>query len=446
MNFFQKISAHPLFKKGLVFADQAMVSGSNFILGILLVRWMGLDDYGVFALLWMGVLFALGINHALISKPLLSIAPKMEESEKQAYFKGLHTIQILVSVLFLWVGIGLFFFAELFFKKNITTLIPITSGIVFCQLLHDYYRKINFVKDKIARAVLLDGVLYLGQLFAVCGLIFIERIGLLEVLSGVFVANLLSVIIGSWNIGINLTDINYIQKLLTRHFHFSKWLLGTSIIQWLSGNYFIIVGASILGTTAIGAIRMVQNIMGLCHVMFLAMENIVPIEAARQYHLDGENALKNYLISISWKLGLGFSFILAGVAFFAPQILNLLYGPESVQHAFIVLAYVILYVFVFLGHPFRFFMRTIEQTQSIFVAYIFGTAFSLLSANFLLSQYGMNGLLFGLISTQALAVLTYLVFIKRHTKQSDFPPKKNTQYQKKNTIVGEKNRNLEIKS
>ena len=426
MKFFQKIYGHPMFIKGLVFADQAMVSGSNFILGILLVRSLGLQEYGVYALLWMGVLFALGINHAFISKPLLSIAPQIEAGERKEYFSGLHTIQLFVSVLFLLMGLGFYFFAELFFEPETATLLPLTSGIIFCQLLHDYYRKINFVENKILRAVLLDAVLYLGQLLAVCGLIFMEKIGLREVLTCIFSANLLSVILGSWNIGITLSNTPYLKKLLIRHFHFSKWLLGTSVLQWLSGNYFIIVGASILGTTAIGAVRMVQNIMGLCHVMFLAMENIVPIEAARQYHLDGESALSKYLISITWKLGLGFSVVLAGLAFFAPQILELLYGPESVQHAYIVLAYVALYVFVFLGHPFRFFMRTVEKTQSIFIAYILGTIFSLLSANFLLTKYGMNGLLFGLLFTQIIAVVTYLVFVRQHTRSNNFSNKKNT--------------------
>jgi len=86
---------YPNFTKALVFADQAMVSGSNFILGILLVRWLGLEIYGVYALLWMGVLFALGVNHAFVTKPLLSIAPKMEKEEQRKYFSGLHVIQLI---------------------------------------------------------------------------------------------------------------------------------------------------------------------------------------------------------------------------------------------------------------------------------------------------------------------------------------------------------------
>jgi len=413
MKYLSKITTHPKLKKGLVFFDQAMVSGSNFILGIILVRFIGIESYGVFALLWMGVLFALGINQAFITKPLMSIAPKLEGQEQGQYFQDLHIIQIFVSVLFFIFGITIYGFSNLFWEDHITILIPLTSGIVLCQLLHDFYRKTNFVKDNIWLVVLLDGILYIGQLVGIMSLIFINKIGLEEVLMVILVVSILSVSISGIVLGIQKSKIKNLFEILFRHFHFSKWLLGTSILQWLSGNYFIIVGASILGTSAVGAVRMVQNIMGLCHVLFLAMENIVPIEAARQYHLDGEDALTKYLVQITWKLGFGFCILLLGLTFFSPQILSMLYGAEAVEHTYIVLAYVGLYVLVFLGHPFRFFMRTIEQTRPIFIAYILGTVFSLCFANVLLQSFEMYGLLFGLIATQAIALISYYIFLPK---------------------------------
>jgi len=162
---------------------------------------------------------------------------------------------------------------------------------------------------------------------------------------------------------------------------------------------------------------MVQNIMGLCHVLFLAMENVVPIEAARQFHLDGENALIKYLTQTTWKLGLGFSVVLIFLVVFSPQILNKLYGAEAVEYTYIVLAYVLLYVLVFLGHPFRFFLRTIEKTHPIFIAYVVSSLFSLFFANVLLNMFGMNGLLFGLIATQLFTLLTYFFFVEKNVRQ-----------------------------
>ena len=411
MNTVLKVTNNPMFRKGLVFFDQAMVSGSNFLLGILLVRAIGLAEYGVFALLWMGVLFGLGINQAFVTKPLLSIAPQIKEESQATYINTLHGLQIIVSVLFLMIGGVMFLFSNYFFEENIAVLIPMVSGIICCQVLHDFYRKINFVKDNIVLVVLIDGILYVGQLLGAYLLMVFEIITLPNVLFVILMMSILSILIGGILLGLKKINKNYLSNIFYRHFHFSKWLLGTSILQWLSGNYFIIVGASILGTTAVGAIRMVQNIMGLCHVLFLAMENVVPIEAARQFHLDGENALIRYLTKTTWKLGLGFSVVLISLVFFAPQILHALYGAAAVEHTYIVVAYVLLYVLVFLGHPFRFFLRTIEKTRPIFVAYVVSAVFSLVFANVLLSEFGMNGLLFGLIATQLFTLLTYFFFV-----------------------------------
>ncbi len=410
MNLLSKISNHPSFSKGVIFFDQALVSGSNFLLGILLVRWVGLDNYGVFALLWMGVLFALGINQAFITKPLLSIAPKLKAADQSDYLDGLHAIQVVVSVLFLCLGMMVFFFSEFIFEKEITQFIPILSGIIFCQMLYDYYRKVGFLDNNIIKVLVLDMLLYGGQIIGVIGLIYFEKIDLFSVLFLLLGLNIITVIVGVSNQRISIK--NY-KKILVRHFHFSKWLLGTSILQWLSGNYFIIVGASILGTSAVGAVRMVQNIMGLCHVLFLAMENVIPIEAARRFYAEGELALNQYLLKITYQLGLGFCIVLLGITLFSSQILEILYGEEAIKYSYIIYAYSVLYVFVFLGHPLRFYLRTIEKTYPIFIAYIFGTVFSLSFAHLLLVHFDMYGLLFGLLATQFLTLVTYYFFIKK---------------------------------
>lgn len=408
MSMISNIQQHPLFQKSLAFFDQALVSGSNFLLGILLVRGIGLKEYGVYALLWMGVFFALGINQAFITKPLLSIAPALEKNQQDRYLQDLKLLQIALGLLGLFLGMLLYFCSSYFFDPSVSALLPAISGIIFCQLQHDFHRKINFLQNKFFQVLLLDGLLYGGQLFLVIGLSLKGQLSLSNTLQGLLILHLIATLWGS--IAVPLKQAQNIKDVLIRHFHFSKWLLGTSLLQWLSGNYFIIVGASILGTTAIGAIRMVQNIMGLCHVLFLTMENIIPIEAARQYHLEGENALTRYLADITWKTGLAFGLLLLALAFFSSPLLQALYGSAAVEYTYIMLAYVVLYALVFIGHPFRFLLRTIEKTQPIFVAYVLGSIFSMLFAKILLTSFAMNGLLFGLIATQFITVLTYCFF------------------------------------
>ena len=218
MKIFSKTSNHSSFLKGLVFIDQALVSGSNFLLGVLLVRSIGLENYGVFALLWMGVLFALGINQAFITKPVLSIAPKMDECNQEKYLTGLHSIQFLVSVLFLILGIVIFLFSNIIFEAPILAFIPLLSGIVFCQTMHDFYRKINLIKNKIQKVLILDVLLFGGQLIGVFILILIDEINLKSTLIIILGVNILSVLIGMYKQEFSIFNC---KDILDRHFHLS---------------------------------------------------------------------------------------------------------------------------------------------------------------------------------------------------------------------------------
>ncbi len=413
MILLRKIKKSPAFQKGMIFLDQALVSGSNFLLGILLVRSIGLEAYGVFTLLWMVVFFAIGINQAFIIKPLLSIAPKLEDLEQEEYLSDLHSIQFSISSLFLLAGLVIYGVMQIFQPNEIFMLLPLVSMIVFCQTVHDFYRKTYLIRNQVFKICLIDLVLFGGQLIGVAILWFLGVISLESVLWIILGVNVLSVLFGKFK---QEFSHHHTKKILIRHFHFSKWLLSTSILQWLSGNYFIIVGASILGTSAVGAIRMVQNLMGLCHILFLVMESLIPIEAARRFQAEGEDGLIQYLVKTTKQLGSGFILLLIVIALFSAPILSFIYGPEAVQYAYIAVAYSVLYAIVFIGHPLRFYLRTLEKTSPIFIAYCFGSFFSLSFAYPLLQFFSIPGLLFGLIFTQIINLLVYYFFSIRSSK------------------------------
>ena len=67
-------------------ADQTMVSGVNFLTGILLARYLGLEEFGRFTLAWMAVLFVNSLQSGLIVQPMMSIGPKQAEDETSAYY------------------------------------------------------------------------------------------------------------------------------------------------------------------------------------------------------------------------------------------------------------------------------------------------------------------------------------------------------------------------
>ncbi|MEL6864886.1 MAG: hypothetical protein AAFP19_10715, partial [Bacteroidota bacterium] len=202
-------------------------------------------------------------------------------------------------------------------------------------------------------------------------------------------------------------------EISQKHYQFAKWLLGTALLQWASGNLFVLAAGAILGAVAIGAIRMVQNIMGLLHVLFLTMENVIPVKAAAHYREAGFAGLSRYLITVSWQMGLGILLLLSFVALFAPYLIGFLYGEEYVAYAFVLLGYCLIYILIFIGHPLRFALRTLEDTRPIFVAYVLSAGFSLMAAYPMVRAWGLYGFMLGLFVTQLIAQLVYVYFLRK---------------------------------
>ena len=401
-------------EKILVLLDQVVVSGGNFLLAIILIRLLGLETYGLFAMLWLGLLFVLSLHQAFITKPMMTLAIEKTESERIDYFKNLWQIQLVGFLIIGSAIIGIFQLPFSFpaWMVYVSYMVVLTS----LYLLQDYLKKTFFIDKKYTTPLLMDALLYSILFIGLLLLWFTNKITLENTLGVLLLAYGVSVVTG-WMTTRSPATRNSLTRnsqlaTLKTHYHFSSWLLGTSILQWLSGNFFLVAAASILGTTAVGAVRMAQNLVGLCNVLFLAMENIVPAEAAQHFLKNGYNGLTGYLKTSSKQAGSFIVAILLGMSIATPWLIPLLYGSEYVDYSYVVWGYCLLYVFVFLGYPLRYYFRTLHTTKPIFIAYILGGGFSLIAAFPLVKMGGLMGFLFGLIVSQILTLVFYYFYIR----------------------------------
>jgi len=400
--------------KVLVLADQAIVSGGNFMLGLVLIRLLGLEQYGLFAMLWMGVLFALSLHQAFITKPLMTLAIEQDKAEQHNYFHALWDIQTFFGSLLILLLTGLTYsFLTFEWTPDWLAYVPIIAAISFFYLLQDFIKKTCFIKKEYQKPLIIDGLNYMIIFSGLYYFHLMESTSLWNTLMVVGIGYLVSTLIFCKSLffkNINAGPLLY-GALIKKHYHFSSWLLGTSILQWFSGNFFLIAAASTLGTTAVGAVRMGQNIVGLCHILFLAMENIVPAEAAQLFLQKDRQALVQYLLKIGLKIGAIVLTTLSVMAIAAPNLIHWIYGASFVSYSYVVWGYCLLYIFVYIGYPVRYFFRTIHFTKPIFVAYCFGTLFSLAVAFPIVNTWGIVGLLIGLILCQVLTLIVYGYFL-----------------------------------
>ncbi|MEL6635639.1 MAG: MATE family efflux transporter [Bacteroidota bacterium] len=397
-------------QSALVLFDQLIVSGSNFLLAIAVTQALGLEAFGRYSLWWMVVLFALSLSQALITKPLLSLAPRQTEAD---YPRGVFQLQVVFGTALGCLLLVLLRLAiQLGYWEGDWATTLIVSLLAVLHPLYDFCRKYHFLRSDFWLPLLLDAT-YAILLFGSLGLqYFWGQLSVAVFLQTLLVIHLLVLLVGIGRTNLWRTwEAQRWRACWRQHFDYAKWLVGTALLQWWSGNYFLLAAAALLGPVALGAIRMVQNLMGLLHVLFLAMENLIPLRAAQQYEREGLPALKKYLAAITRKLGGLTALLLALIAIFAEPLLGFLYGTEQSSYHEVVLGFCLIYVFVFLTHPLRYALRTLGDTRPIFWAYVWGSGFSLLTAYPLVRTWSLYGVLLGLLCTQVAALLVYLFFL-----------------------------------
>ena len=388
--------------------DQALVSGTNFLMGVLLVRYLGFEQYGLFVLAWMAVQFVMGIQNALIVSPMMSIAPKLSASRRSGYYAATLRLQTLLIALVVVLVTALSLMPAAYRPQWLAegAILPLASCMVFLQL-QDFLRRNLFSRLAPQRAFYIDLIAYGAQLPLMLMVVAVYpsfQAALLTVVAAMLVSILIG---GRWLPRAEGQALNT-RDVAARHWHSSRWLLGSTLLQWLSDNYFLIIAGVVLGPAAVGAIRGAQNLLALTHIFFLGLENVVPGEASQRFHQDGIPALRSYLVRISLVLLASTGLVAALAAQFSRPLLNLAYGVADPISIEALGWYVPIYLLVALALPLRAGLRTLEQTRAIFFAYVLGTAFALLAARTLVTDFGVAGVMFGILVNQVLMMIVLL--------------------------------------
>jgi O-antigen/teichoic acid export membrane protein len=164
--------------------------------------------------------------------------------------------------------------------------------------------------------------------------------------------------------------------------------------------------------------------MGVTHVWFQGLDNVVPVETARRLRKGGVASMLAYTRSILLKWG-GLTLLFAIVMAAAPGFwLHLIYSPEMAQYGYILRLYALLYVIVFVGGPLRAGLQALEFTVPIFWSYLAMTALAFIFAVPMAKWLGLGGSLFGLLGAQlvfqSIVGVSLLVKSRRVARQADF--------------------------
>ena len=399
-------------KKGLLghapltLADQAMVSGVNFLVGILLARFLGVAGYGRFVLAFSAVLFLNSIQMSLILSPMMVLGVKKSQAEQPAYFGAALILQgcfALISVLLIFGGGSIL--VRIVPKWHVGGLLLPLAAVAVGFQAQEFFRRYCFTQIWARAALLVDGVYYGGQVMIFALLALYQELTPTTALWGMAGAAGISVLVSWMGLRCRFTfDLSLLKRTAKSNWHFGKWLGGSAVLQWFSGQFFIYVAAAYLSASAAGAIKAAQNIVGVTHILFLGMENFVPTRASQIYQAAGRNALNHYLKKVALWGGAATGTICL-IAASAPGLwMELIYGGDYRKYAHVLLWFCGIYLLSFFARPISAGLKALENTKPFFKAYILMALFSLTCSVPLIKYLSLNGAMLGILGVNVILV------------------------------------------
>ena len=277
-------------------ADQIVVSGSNFLSSILLARILGINDFGQYTLAWTIVLFLQSLQYSSIGMMVLSIGPKHGADQAPTFFGAMFVHQVIFALISsVLVVVGGYTAAMIFPEWQLDVFaLPIAAAVISSQT-QDFLRRYFFSVGRAEVSFTIDTIRYVGQIVLIIAMIkwlpANSIVGLWLVAGAAAIASFAAMpFVPALKYSLSETIAAGL-----RGWHFSKWLLASTLLTAAANNLFSFAAAILLGPAMVGAMKASQNVVGVAHLVVEAAANIIPPCASRELVSGGRGALFAYL-------------------------------------------------------------------------------------------------------------------------------------------------------
>ena len=406
-----------------VFTDQAIVSMGNFVLTILILKFLGIKTFGLFSYFWLFLLLTNSIQLSYIISPMLTNAPKQLDSKINLFYGGILYQQLLFSII-----TGCITFFILKFLGNIILSFPVSdyclsfSLMIILTQLQQFFRRLLFSKKLFLRPIISDLCTYLFLISFISYLNYLNKLDLGMIFWSFTISFAIGTII-SFPITFSLNyKFKYMYTSIKENWIIGKWMLLTSLVQWFAGNLWIVNAGLILGAYTLGVIRACQSLVNVANLFFQSLENIIPRKTSKIFNLENTNNMRIFLKEFSLKgtfIVVLLSFI---IILFSEFLLNIFYGIEMVKHHQILIFLSLILPITFLQFPSMYGLRTMGKTKPIFISFLLSAVVAILFSKIIITYFGLNGLIIGLFFHQLIIssfiYIGYIYYLKKFKNEA----------------------------
>lgn len=251
-------------KGGLAILDQGLISGSNFMVSILLARWLMPDQYGAYAIAFGIYMMLTLVYQSLVLEPMAVFGGSVFRTNLRGYVRTLVSIHIVLSVAIFAALLGSWAVSHQVNSGSAVT--GALAGIAFaspCLMLFALARRCFYVELSPAPAAA-GAFIYSAVVLA--GLYLVYQRALLSP----FVAFLLlgsgALITGTvlmFGVRSKLTGSGPAPRLgeaWNRHWRYGRWAFAGCIAGWLPSYIYFPLLSSFTGMAESGQLKALMNL------------------------------------------------------------------------------------------------------------------------------------------------------------------------------------------
>lgn len=399
-------------------ADQGLYSGTNFVLNVLLARWLVANEYGAYAVA-IGVSNTLGlVGTALVLEPMSIFGPTRSESNFRSYVESVTWMSLLASVgLGIGCGIGAAFATDDALRFSLVALLV---GVPMVQLAA-LARRLQYVRSRPHRAAASSLVYFVS---GVAGVIALPRFGTSSGAEGVLIvamSSLFSSLVVWTDFGLRWPDLRQwrpIREVFWEHWGYGKYLIAMSVLVGATLQVQTSFVGWALGLETLAVLQaMLITVYPITHALLALNVLALPV-FARRLARSGGSVPTHILVLVGLaggSIALGYELVLF---LFKDDIVRMLYGPTFASGASLLPVLGLTGVFIGATSGHTVLLRAAARPRLFLAAQVVYAATGIVAGVVLTLTLGLMGAAIGIsVAYFALAVATVVMtrFLRVHS-------------------------------
>ncbi len=404
-------------KGGLAILDQGLVSGSNFLVSVLLARWLAPSQYGAYAIAFGIQVLLTVVYQALILEPMSVYGGSSYRNNLRGYLSSLLWVHAVLSLaICIALGTAAITARGMAHSEGLAgALAGMTVASPFA-LAFGMARRGFYLELSPAKAAL--GA-FVYSSFSVSGLYFLYHRGLLSAFTA-FLLMGLAAFATTLYLFLRLRkelrpsdSAPSIRETWKRHWGYGRWALAGSIAGWIPAYIYYPILTGFGNIVHSGQLKALMNLTQPMEQTKAALAMLLLPYAAGVHDREGRSSASSLAKRMTMvSLGGAIAYWAVILPFHRP-VFQLMYSGRymEVAHLLPIVAFGSIVWSAAYGPAIA--LRAMESPASVFVAFSLATGLSLLIGIPAAWRYGLSGAIWGSNLADVLSLVIVLLVLRR---------------------------------